>query len=508
VDDRRAEDRLRRNLARFVDQHGSTDARSISTRYGLAQVLLRHGVALDEAERLLRQCIADVDAGGHPARRKIGMWWLLGETLMEQARHAEALGCLDTAQRLAEDETGPDDPRLASLHAARALTLTRLGRFPEAATALRRADELAGSAPAGELARILFVRAMVATASDMNEAERRAQECYALTRETFGPDHPALIRPAGLLGDILLRQQAQARGRQFLEEALRIAEARLPTQHPQIAVCLGAVARAELAEGHVEAAFRAASRAVQLAVEAFGEDHPRTAPYRVQLAYARQAKADPVEALRLADRAVRCAERAGTAHNPDLAEALSARAEMRAGQNDFAGALGDATQALDIMVALYGWNSPPTAQPAAFVSFLLAYNGRLDEAERLARTTLALIENKGAPAQPIIAGCRTTLAQVAAQQGRLAEAEEQYREVIRLLESLHGSEHPLVGMRYVELGVVQRRQFRFADADRSIRRGLDTLTRTLPPDHPSVVNARRLLGPGTRLRGFLGRLAQ
>jgi tetratricopeptide (TPR) repeat protein len=507
LDDTRAEDRLRRNLAALVKRHGPTDARSISTRYGLAQLLALQGVALDEAERLLRQCLADTDAGGHPPRRKVGMWWALGEILLEETRYEEALACLGTAELLAEQANGPDDPRLATLLAAKGMVLTRLGRFAEAAQMLRRASALAGSAPAGDVARIRYAQAVLAMTTDMNRAERLAQECYTISRATFGPDHPALIRPAGLFGDILIRQQSLSRGRRLLEEAYSIAEARYPTNHPQVATCLGAIARLELMEGNAQAAFLSCSRALQKAVAAFGEGHPRTAPYIVQAAYARLAKGDASEALRLADQAVRVAERGESANLQELCEALYSRAEMRAGQNDLGEALADAKQALDIMVQLHGWGSM-TAQPAALVSYLLVGNGRLEEGERLARATLVLVEGRGAILQPVVAGCRTTLAQVAVQRGNLLEAEEQYREVIRLLESQHGPDYPFVGVRYVELGAVQRRQLHFQDAERSIRRGLDILTRTLPPDHPSLIYARRLAGPATRIRRFMDRLGR
>jgi len=508
LDDRRAEDRLRRDLATLVQRHGSTDARSVSTRYGLAILLLQQGAALAEAERLLRQCLADVDAGQHPARRKIGMWWTLGETLSEQWRHDEALDCIDTALRLAVEYAGPDDPRQAALLARRGLLLGQLGRVAEAGAALQRADELGGSAHGSELAGILFARATVAAATDLNEAERLAQECYDLTREASGADHPAVVRPACLLGGILIGQQSFARGRRLLEEALAVAEARYPTNHPQVADCLAAVARIELTEGKPESALHTCSRALHKAEAAFGADHVRTAPYLIQMAYARQTMGDPTEALRLADRVVRIVEQALPAGNLGLVSPLYTRAEMRAGHNDFAGALSDAERSLEITVRAYGWVAPMAAQPAALVAYLLVFNGRPEEAERLARRTLGLVEGSRLPTQPLIASCHTTLAQVAVQQGRLDDAETEYREVIRLLESVQGSGHPLVGMRHVELGVVQRRRLHFQEAERSIRRGLDILTRTLPPDHPSVVNARKLSGPVTRLRRLMNRLGE
>jgi tetratricopeptide (TPR) repeat protein len=250
------------------------------------------------------------------------------------------------------------------------------------------------------------------------------------------------------------------------------------------------------------------SQALHQAKAAFGDDDPRTAPYLVQMAYARQAKGDPAEALRLAERAVRVADRGSSTYQHERSEALYTRAEMRGWQNDFRNALVDAERALEIMVRLHGNGSPMTAQPAALVAYLLIFTGQPARAEKLARQVLGLVEGKGTVNQLVVASCRTTLAQAAAQQERLDEAEDQYREVLRLLESLHGSEHSLVGMRYVELGVVQRRRMHFQGAEHSLRRGLDILTKTLPPDHPSVVNARRLAGPATRVRRFMDRLGR
>lgn len=508
LDDRRAEDRLRRRLTALEEAHGPTDARSISARYGSAQLLIQQGVAFDEAVRLLRQCLSDTDTGGHPSHRKVGMWWALGEALMEQSRYEEALNCLDAAERLAVAHSGSDDPRLSGLLTAKGLALLRLVRLPEAVGALDRSDDLAGSAHPGEIARILHVRAMLAMTSDMDKAERLAHESYDITLQTFGSDHPAVVRPAGLLGDILVRQQSFQKARRLLEEALRIAETRYPTYHPQIAICRGAVARLELVEGNPEAAFRVGSRALQQAVSAFGDDDPRTAGYLLLMAYARHATGDTSEAERLADRAVRAAQQGAASFQHELSHALCVRAEMRAAQKDLARALADAERGLGLMVQLYGKQSPVAAQPAALVAYLLVVNGEPMKGEQLAQRILDLVDGRGTITLPIVAGCHTTLAQAAAQQGRLDQAEAQYREVIHLLQSMHGSEHSLVGMRYVELGLVQRRQLRFQDAERSIRRGLDILAKTLPPHHPSVVNARRLAGPATRLRRFMGRLDQ
>lgn len=157
-----------------------------------------------------------------------------GQALLDAGKLAEAARAFERVLALAERALGPDDPRLAVDLNNLGEVYRRLGRLEEAARLLERAirlDEAAGGNGAA-LAISLNNLGLVRRAQGrLAESEALFQRAIGLLEPRVGPDHPDLARVLVNLAQLELERGDSERARERLERAVRIARARLGTEH-------------------------------------------------------------------------------------------------------------------------------------------------------------------------------------------------------------------------------------------------------------------------------------
>lgn len=198
-------------------------------------------------------------------------------------------------------------------------------------------------------------------------------------------------------------------------------------------------------------------------------------------------------------------------------------AEARLRVNDFDGAVRYFEQAMAVSIELYGAEHPRTADIHAGLSFPMIILGRAADAERHARSALAVQLAIGADtalvtnqtrrtlaaalraqqrydeAEAILRGILTatpnapdrvitmgSLATLLRENGELAAAESLQQEVVVLVEATIGAEQPVFVFSVSKLSDIQIERRRYAEAERVLLRSLRSLQAVHGDDHSSV----------------------
>lgn len=135
---------------------------------------------------------------------------------------------------------------------------------------------------------------------------------------------------------------------------------------------------------------------------------------------------------------------------------------------------------------LLGAGDRRTQEVAMSLVSLHVLEGRLDDAERLARTTLADIRRTAPPRDPLRARALDALAMVLANTGPLAEAEALRREELALRTAVYGPEHPGTVGAANDLASVLYAQRRFGEAAGLFRQVLAMRRAQFGNMHPGV----------------------
>lgn len=247
---------------------------------------------------------------------------------------------------------------------------------------------------------------------------------------------------------------------------------------------LGAMADAQRGLGHYDEALALASEASALANRVGDAALYRTEELtRVRLLHQlgrypeALAALDALQPRLLAgDRGTRLAQ-ATAMHQRGLElQALNRRGEARAAYEAAHGS----------RMRLLGAGDRRTQEVAMSLVSLHVLEGRLDDAGRLARTTLADIRRTAPPRDPLRARALDALAMVLANTGPLAEAEALRREELALRTTVYGAEHPGTVGAANDLASVLYAQRRFDQAAALFRQVLSMRRKQFGDAHPGV----------------------
>lgn len=114
---------------------------------------------------------------------------------------------------------------------------------------------------------------------------------------------------------------------------------------------------------------------------------------------------------------------------------------------------------------------------------------RLDEAEELHQSALALRTEHLGPDHPDVAASHNNLGVLNYAARRYPEALPHLRRATELLESQHGPRHPRVADALGNMGITLQMLDQFAESEKVQRRALEIRRQTLGPEHPSTATS-------------------
>jgi tetratricopeptide (TPR) repeat protein len=324
-----------------------------------------------------------------------------------------------------------------------------------------------------------------------------------------------------------------------------------PDAPDDLASALNDLGDAFAAQGRCDAEVLALyRRALQLFIDAGGEDQPDVANVLNNLASVHYERGEYQDAEQLSARALAIMDALFAqddlvaAADPDSLDAcrriqrgaLSLYASARRAQGDYAGAEAPLRRALSMVEEHFGADSEDMARSLNDLGMLYKYWGRFAEAEPLylrARAILAARHGENAPelayvfynlgglnhalgnyaaaeiwcrqslalqerihgeGHPQLAVTHGTLAAILDGLGRYDEAEELYRRALAGHVARHGTEHPEVALNLSNLAALAETRGRLAEAEALYLHALHIRERCLGPNHPQVATCLNNLG--------------
>jgi serine/threonine protein kinase/Tfp pilus assembly protein PilF len=225
---------------------GETNPLYLTGRYTLAQALIGQG-RYGEAADLMRQ-VATVDRERDPgdARTHSTNDEVLGIAERELGHLAQAEALHRSALALRRAALGSEHADVGTSLMHLGITLTARGEYAEAETAITESLVLLVRTMGERQHRTLAARhalaALRSAQGRQGEAATLFRDVIAARRDVLGKDHPSLAESLAGLGETLCRNGSRADGRQALEEARHIFNARLGAEHPRSVKAVAALA--------------------------------------------------------------------------------------------------------------------------------------------------------------------------------------------------------------------------------------------------------------------------
>jgi tetratricopeptide (TPR) repeat protein len=308
---------------------------------------------------------------------------------------------------------------------------------------------------------------------------------------TAGEDTTAWLLSAA--GIYLSSQGRSAEALPLQQRALRIREAALGPDHPDVATDLNNVGGVLSDLGRSAEALPLQQRALRIREAALGPDDPDVA---TDLSYVGRVLSDlgrSAEALPLHQRALRIREAALGPDHPYVAVDLNnvGRALLDLGRS--AEALPLQQRALRIDEAAFGPDHPYVAADLSFVGGVLSALGRSAEALPLQQRALRIREAALGPDHPYVATDLNNVGRALSDLGRSAEALPLQQRALRIDEAALGPDHPEVATDLSYVGRVLSDLGRSAEALPLQQRALRIREAALGPDHPLTRQSRRYI---------------
>jgi CHAT domain-containing protein/Tfp pilus assembly protein PilF len=239
-------------------------------------------------------------------------------------------------------------------------------------------------------------------------------------------------------------------------------------------------------QGRYSEAVPLAQRVLRIREAALGPNHPDVAASLNNLAILYQSQGLYSDAEPLFKRALTINEKAFGANHPNMATALNNLAELYQNEGRYADAEPLLKRSLAIHEKARGPNDANVALSLNNLAHLYQAQARYAEAEPLFQRSLALKEKSLGPTHPSLAPTLGNLASLYQVQGRYPDAEPLYQRALAIYEKTYGAEHPEVAMALNNLASLYQAAGRYADAEPLYKRSLATSEKAFGKDSPKI----------------------
>jgi tetratricopeptide (TPR) repeat protein/CHAT domain-containing protein len=331
------------------------------------------------------------------------------------------------------------------------------------------------------------------------EAIPVAQEALRVAEATLGPEHPDVARSLNNLARLYDAQGKYAEAEPLFQQALRILEKALGPDHPYVAALLNNLAGLYDTQGKYSEADPLHERALRILERA--PNHPAVAVSLSSLGAVYWAQGKYAEAELLFQRALRIREKALGPDHPDVAISLNNLAVLYDTQGKYAEVEPLLQRALRIKEKALGPEHPAVATSLDNLAGLYGEQGKYAEAAPLYQRALRIREKALGPEHPDVAASLNNLAGLYGEQGKYAEVEPLLQRALRIKEKALGPDHPSVATSLNNLAGLYRDQGKYAEAEPLYKRALAINEKVLGPEHPTVATALNNLAGLYRAQG-------
>jgi len=319
-----------------------------------------------------------------------------------------------------------------------------------------------------------------------SEADPLMRKALKIDEASLGPDHPDVAICLNNLAQLLQATNRLSEAEPLMKRALKIDEDSFGPDHPNVAKHLNNLALLLQATNRLSEAEPMMRRVLKIDDASFGPDHPNVSRGLNNLAHLLAATDRLSEAEPMYRRALKIDEVSFGPDHPNVATDLNNLAVLLEATNRLSEAEPLMRRALKIDEASFGPDHPDVARDLNNLAALLEATNRLSEAEPMYRRALKIDEASFGPDHTNVARDLNNLAQLLQATNRLSEAEPMYRRALKIGEASFGPNHPEVAIRLNNLAQLLQATNRLSEAEPMMRRVLKIDEASFGPDHPNV----------------------
>ncbi len=301
-------------------------------------------------------------------------------------------------------------------------------------------------------------------------------------------------RLMGTMGDVYGKLGLYDQAVELEEDTLRLREAELGPNDPEVAVSLTALGILFRQQARFELAEQTIKRALAIREEVFGQEHPAYAESLNHLAEIEFILGRKDQAETHYRQAIAISEQGGEESPTGLAFSLHHLGWLLDNQNKFVEAEAMLLRALEIRQKALGSDHFDVAETTALLAESYRNSGRYEEAEPLMLRALEIEQKVLDPGHPLIAESLFSLGVLYRIVGRQDEAEEYLSRASTSFENSLGPQHANVARVLGELALTVAGPGRWQEAEAIYRRQLEIYEQNFGPEHTLVGETLNNLG--------------
>jgi serine/threonine protein kinase/tetratricopeptide (TPR) repeat protein len=376
----------------------------------------------------------------------------VGVTYLGVGEYGQAIGFLQRAAGLRQQQLGPDHPDTLLVHAELGVAYREADKLPQAIALLQETAEASKTRLGADHAETLVILGNLARAyhlaGKLPEAVKLFEQVSAAQERTLGLDHPATLTTLNNLGLAYLAAGELTQAARVLEQVRALREARSGRDHPETLTALNNLAVTYYTAGKYADALKVFDQ-VRASLEAqLGPDHPNTLIAAGNVAVTYLGSGRLAEALKLFQQVSAAQEARLGADHPDT---LRTRQNLARAYRE-AGRLSEAIKLfLQVSAAQetrLGPDHPDTL--TTLNNLALTYleagkfddAGRVQEAIKLYQRVCAARERTLGPEHPDTLAALSNLAAAYRDSGRPLEALKRFEPVYAAQKKKLGPNHP------------------------------------------------------------------
>jgi len=276
------------------------------------------------------------------------------------------------------------------------------------------------------------------------QAESLYQRALKIREAQLGPDHPDVASSLNNLAALYQAMGGYGQAEPYYQRALKIVEAKLGPDHPKMASSLNNLAELYRAMGAYSQAEPLYQRALKIWEVKLGSDHLDVATSLNNLAILYQAMGAYGQAEPLYQRALKIREAQLGPDHPDVATSLNSLAGLYHTMGVYGQAESLYQRALKIREAQLGPDHPDVASSLNSLAALYQAMGGYSQAEPYYQRALKIREAQLGPDHPDVASSLNNLAELYRAMGAYSQAEPLYQRALKIREAKLGPNHPNV----------------------------------------------------------------
>ncbi len=324
-----------------------------------------------------------------------------------------------------------------------------------------------------------------------DEARPLHEEALRITEEHLGSDHPTTAARIANFGKFLTKTGDYENGAAEFERAIAIQQSALPPDHPDLVSSLQDLAVLKRLAGDFPRSMDLFEQVLELQEARFGPDHLEVAEAAINLSTVLGNLGETKRRRELIERALVIQEREFDPGHPDLANAKENLAIAYSDDGEYQRARELHESAISILEQALSPDHPDVALSLSNLALTLGKLEEYEEAVRTSKRALAIQEKTLGPNHPALGAMSLNHSEYIASTGDYDEAFTYAERARTIFTNALPPGHPFHGFGLANLAVLHRDTGDYAMSERLFQEAIPILEGALPPDHPNLVGYKR-----------------